>query len=99
MDTKYYKSLMFKYGILTVIFILEYLEKEEYYEECATIMSAIKENSKYLNFKFPTKYSEETMKTVIETYKNFGLTGRNAEINSREYSLEIIPNILNEIND
>ena len=99
MDTKYYKTLMFKYGILTVIFIIEYLEQEEYYEECAIIMKAMQENSKYLSFKFPTKYSEETMKTVIETYKNFGLTGRNAEINSREYSLKLIPIILSEIDD
>ena len=84
---------MFTYGILTVIFTLEHFESIEDYEECKIIMEAIKEQERYLNCKLPSKYSKEAMDMVIETYKSFGLTGRNAEINHREYALQFISKI------
>jgi hypothetical protein len=86
--------MMFVYGILTIIKILEHFERLENYEECQKIINAIREQEKYLNCTFPTKCNKETIEDIKRTYGNFGLTGEYCEENS-EYCAEIV---IDEIN-
>lgn len=81
------------YGILTILYVLEYYEGKEQYEECQKIMDAIKEQEKVLGTTLFTKITQETINEVIETYKKFNLTGKNAIENSKYYAMILIKEI------
>ena len=95
--TKHYRKYMFMYGILSVLFVLEYYEYKEDYEECQKIIDAIKEQEKALDTTLFTKITTETIKDVVETYKKFNLTGKNAVENSEYYSELILKEIESEL--
>lgn len=78
----HYSKYIFQYGIITVIFLLETLEKMEEYEECKKIMDAVKYNEDRLSIKLHTRFSEDLLDEVIETYKKHNLTGKNVVENS-----------------
>lgn len=86
---------MFMYGILSVLFVLEYFEFDENYEECKKIIDAIREQEKILGDTLFTTITKDTIKEVIESYKKFNLTGENAIENSKYYSTLIIKEIEN----
>jgi len=94
---KHYRKYMFMYGILSVLFVLEYYEYEEEYEECQKIIDAIKEQEKALETTLFTTITTETIKEVVETYKKFNLTGKNAIENSKYYSTLILKEIESEL--
>ena len=85
-----YRKYMFMYGILSLLFVLEYLEINEKYEECEIIIKSIKQQEKRLNCVLFTKINKQSIEDVIETYKKFNLTGVNAVENSKYYSGLII---------
>ena len=85
-----YKRFMYQYGILSVLYVLNYFEFEENYEECQKIINAIKEQEKYLNTNLFTTITKETVQQVIDNYKVFNLTGCNAVRNSKHYSTLIL---------
>lgn len=85
-----YRIYLFTYGILSVLFTLQYFEEIEDYEECQKIIDSIKEQEKRLDIKLFTIINKETIAEVIEGYKPFGLTGINAVENSKYYSEIII---------
>lgn len=91
--TLHYRKYMFMYGILSVLFVLEYFEFDENYEECQKIINSIKEQEKILGENLFTTITTETIKEVIESYKKFNLTGKNEIENSRYYSTLIIKEI------
>lgn len=94
--TKFYTKNIFLYGILTILFVLEYFESNEDYEECQTIMNAISEIEERINSKLFTKITKENIQIVINTYVNtFGLTGINAVENSKYYRDLILSEIIN----
>ncbi len=95
--TKHSRKYMFMYGILSVLFVLEYYEYKEEYEECQKIIDAIKEQEKALDTTLFTTITTETIKEVVETYKKFNLTGKNAVENSEYYSELIIKEIESEL--
>ena len=95
--TKHYRKYMFTYGILSVLFVLEYYEYKEEYEECQKIIDAIKEQEKALDTTIFTKITTETIKEVVETYKKFNLTGKNAIENCKYYSELILKEIESEL--
>ena len=93
--TKFYTNKMFLYGILTVLFVLEYFESEEDYEECQIIMNAIAEVEERIKGKLFTKITKDNIQIVIDTYVNtFGLTGKNAVENSKHYRDLILEEII-----
>ena len=94
---KHYRKYMFMYGILSVLFVLEYYEYEEEYEECQKIIDAIKEQEKALETTLFTTITTETIKEVVETYKKFNLTGKNAIENSKYYSTLILKEIESDL--
>jgi len=87
---KHYRKYMFMYGILSVLFVLEYYEYKEEYEECQKIIDAIKGQEKALETTLFTRITTETIKEVIETYRKFNLTGKNVIENSKYYSTLIL---------
>lgn len=95
--TKHYRKYMFMYGILSVLLVLEYYEFEEEYEECQKIIDAIKEQEKALEITLFTTITTETIQEVIETYKKFNLTGKNAIENSKYYSTLILKEIESDL--
>lgn len=81
---------MFNYGILTVLYMLEHYEKVENYEECKIIIDSIEELEKKHNTTIFKRVSSEVISNVIETYKKFNLTGKNAVENSKYLAEKII---------
>ena len=81
---KQYIKLMYHYGLLTVLYILEHFEKLEDYEECEKIMQAIRSEEQRLETTIFTKATSEAIETVLETYRRFGLTGKYAVANSKD---------------
>lgn len=92
---KFYKNVLYLYGILTVLIICEHFEKEENFEECIKIIRAIEEKEKYLNAKLGTKITKELIDEVIKAYNNFGLSGELAVERSTYYASLVIK-IINE---
>lgn len=86
---QYYRKCLFKYGILSVLYVLEHFEKIENYERCQQIIDAIREQEEKLDIKLFTVITKETIQEVIDNYKNFNLTGKNAVENSK-YCAELI---------
>ena len=93
--TLHYRKYMFMYGILSVLFVLEFFEQNENYEECQKIINSIIEQEKILGETLFTTINTETIKEVVESYKKFNLTGENAIENSKYYSELIINEIVN----
>ena len=91
--TLHYRKYMFMYGILSVLFVLEYFEFNENYEECQKIIDAIKEQEKILGETLFTTITKDTVKEVIESYRKFNLTGINAIENSKYYATLILKEI------
>ena len=91
--TLHYRKYMFMYGILSVLFVLEYFEFNENYEECQKIIDAIKEQEKILGETLFTTITKDTIKEVVESYRKFNLTGINAIENSKYYATLILKEI------
>lgn len=89
-----YRKYMFMYGILTILELLQHFENIEEYEECQKIIDAIKEQEIRLNTTLYTKITKEAINEVIETYKKFNLTGKNALENSIYYKNLILNEII-----
>lgn len=92
-STKIYRKYMFMYGILSVLYVLEYFEFDENYEECQKIIDAIKEQEQILDTTLFSTITTETIKEVVESYKKFNLTGKNAIENSKYYATLILKEI------
>ena len=91
--TLHYRKYIFMYGILSVLFVLEYFEFNENYEECQKIIDAIKEQEKILGETLFTTITKDTIKEVVESYRKFNLTGINAVENSKYYATLILKEI------
>lgn len=87
---KSYQSLIFQFGILTILFVLEYYQEQEDYEECKTIIDTLDKIEKDMGIKLPRRIDEETKMIVVNSYKKFNLTGINAIHNSKHYANLII---------
>lgn len=87
---KDYESLIFKLGILSILFVLEYYQENENYEECKLIIDAINKIEVEKGIRLPRRIDEETKLIVIHSYKKFNLTGCNAVVNSKHYASLII---------
>ena len=81
------------YGILSALFVLEYLQEMEQYEECQKIIDAIQEQNRRLECNLPTHREELKIKDVVSVYKKTGLMGINHFENSKYYSELIINEI------
>ena len=83
MTIKYYTENLFKFGILTLLYLIEDLIDIENYEECAIIIEAVRIQEDRLNFKLPRIIDKSTIEFVKQSYIDCGLTGKNAEANHK----------------
>lgn len=90
----HYRKYLFMYGIITLILVRDYFEGLQDYEECAVINEAISEQELMLGTTFPKVIDDNCILEVVNTYKKFNLTGKNALENSGYYSLIVIDEIL-----
>lgn len=91
--TKDYKRFIFTYGILSVLYVIEYYEFDEEYEECQKIIDAIREIETTLDTTIFTTITAEAVKEVIESYKQFNMSGENVIGKSKMYCTLIIKEI------
>lgn len=90
-----YTSCMYKYGIITLLRILEMKEREEDYLECAIIKQVIDKCSIDLNQNFPTKLPENWHKYIKDSASKYGMVGDVIIKNSDYYIQEILNEIKN----
>lgn len=95
-EVEKYRIQIFKYGILSLLFVLEHFEREENYEECQYIIDAIRLQEERLDIKLFTVINKNTIQEVIDSYKPFGLTGVNAVENSQYCAGLIIEELTNK---
>lgn len=89
MKTKeWYKLKMMSFGVLSILNVLEYLEKDEQYEECAKI----KELLNSLGFK--GRVTSELIKDVCDHHK--GNWSQEQVIEANRYYSEVIINDIYE---
>lgn len=94
--TEWYRIQLFKFGIITLINVLEYFEFEENYEECYKIISAIKIQEEFLGVALPTEVTKEMIEDIIHIYKKSGLTGDFLVSSSKYYAKLLIKEIENK---
>jgi len=87
---KNYESLIFQFGILSILFVIEHYKEVEDYEECKQIIDALDRIESERGIKLPRRIDEETKLIVFHSYKRFNLTGVNAVDNSKHYADMII---------
>lgn len=85
-----YRKYIVRYGILTVLMILEYYESVEEYGECQKIICAISQLNEKFEMKLPTRISNDVVEDVMATYRKLNLTGVYAEENSRYMAEQFI---------
>ena len=95
-DTRYYEKKIWMYGVLTILYVMEFFVEVENYEECKKIVDSIHAIEKRLGQKLFTEINKDTLKEVIKSYNNCGFTGENAEHNHKIYADALIDEILNE---
>lgn len=93
----FYNKLIYTHGIVTVLNVLNYCEKEEQYEECLIIVRAIKQHNINFEDKLETKVDENSIKRAIEAFlSHFNLVVTDPEKLKqayKEYAEEIIKKI------
>jgi hypothetical protein len=64
--TQPWGDLIYKHGILALVYVIDRLEKDEFYEECGSIISAIKEDSELIGYELPTRVDRAVILTIAE---------------------------------
>ena len=81
-----YRKIMYRYGLLTLLFLLDYYEEDEDYHQCHEIYTCIRREEAYLGTELGTRYTDEVLKNVKASYKKAGMTGIHAVENSMLYA-------------
>jgi hypothetical protein len=58
---KFYTSACFKYGFLTLLYLLKEFESEERYQDCDAILKALKQLNSRHNLDIPTTGNKEAI--------------------------------------
>jgi hypothetical protein len=66
---KYYQRQLFYRGIISVLYVLEYFEYKEMYEECQKIVDAIREQERVLGCTFDTRITRALIEECRGLYK------------------------------
>lgn len=57
-------------GVLAVLNVLQQLEKDEFYEECARVLTAVKSVSKRDNYEYPKRLNKEAVFWMVEAWRD-----------------------------
>lgn len=72
-----WEANIFMYGLPAALLALETLEQDEFYEECVKLQKTIEDIGQKVNYKYPTRFSEEFFDSTIEQI-NY-ITGRDTD--------------------
>lgn len=88
-----YKECLFRYGFITLCYLIDKYENEENYEECQVIYDAIEYVSKHsgrkMSTKLPTKLDANCMRQFKDAFYSMGLTGDTTLKNLPHYANEV----------
>lgn len=90
-----WKNYLTTYGLLAVLFTLETLERDGFFEECGMITKTIKDLASFLQRPLPTKISPEAIELCVNNWRADGSDKTPEEIENL-YSLFSIT-ILDEL--
>lgn len=86
-----YRHYLLCYGIIPLLMVNEYLERNEMYEECRDLISAIQSINQYLGKdRLPMKRSKYLAIDIKWTIKKMGLNEENIMSKSESYRNEIL---------
>lgn len=99
---KTYEKYVYAYGVGSVLFVLEFFEKTEKYEECQKIINAIhsiEDVFKDKEYKLPTRIDKEGIQFVMEGFKLLKMYPTEEEIVDRaiKYGSIILEELLGEV--
>jgi hypothetical protein len=86
---KIYKDGLMAYGFLTLLFLLDFNQKCEEFEECQIIYDVLIEHYKQFNEDLPTQFNEEAFIKAKKAFEKFGLTGDIMISNLLFYAIEV----------
>lgn len=70
-----YLGALYRYGFITLCYLIQEYEKEENYEECAIILSALNKHNDILKDSLPTRMNDDCIKYWKDSFMEFGLSG------------------------
>ncbi len=95
---KAYKNACLAYGFITLLFLIDEYEKNEYFEECAIIKQALQEMNSEFNLNIPFIYNKEAIqKFRREMYKITGTNGDIALDNLKFYAMCVEKDVKREL--
>ena len=81
--------LLFRYGIVPMLLVVQRLEEREDYENAAIVNNAIKEHCKKYDIDAPEKYSIEAKRFLVDSMNEVGLNNYIAVNNIEGYANSI----------
>ena len=84
-----YLESIFKYGYITLCYLLSQYEKDEEYRECELILHALQHHQLCYSHKHPTKYNDEAKAELRKELQEFGFSGDTIIQNIPIYAAEI----------
>lgn len=75
------------YGLPAALLALETLEQDEFYEECIRLQKTIEEIGQKVNYKYPTRFSEEFFDDAIKQINTITGKDTNREEMKEKYNM------------
>ena len=86
-----YRTAFYRYGLLPVLLLLEMLEEREIFYECYLIKLTIDEINSELEYNMPTRFGDDAVREVRQSYEKMGWNYQNYMNN--------LPSYISELND
>lgn len=90
-----YEYAQYKFGFLTLLFILDKYEKEEKYRECFLVWYVLDKHNRVLNDNLPTRLSEDAEEDYYVEFWRLGYGGEVARANMPSYINEVLQSVEN----
>jgi len=90
-----YKSGIFKWGFITLLYLLEEYKQAQNFEECGIILSALREHYKEHNLEYlPTEYNDFAKDESQAAFWEKGFSGEIAKKNIPYYAMDLKEEII-----
>ena len=84
-----YLESIFKYGFITLCYLISQYEEEEEYRECELVLHAMSHHKSCYSHDMPTKYNKEAIQALKDELVKFQLEGTTIINNLPVYAGEI----------
>lgn len=85
-----YINCLYDYGFFVLCYLIDKFEKEENYEECELIVSAIKHHNEVYNDNIPTSFDKKSKEYLEEAEKRYKFKADNVFKNFKKYGRDVI---------